>query len=214
MVTCPTMRIHPAIVAQAAATTRGACRPLQPRRTHRRDPEPAHGRCEGAGDASWTTVRVRELRERLKLPGNDPMAHASRPFIRPQQRRRADRRCDASLRDGGRATPRRCRISRRFACPVFEGRMRSDTRTRVIHEELGRRGIRPHAAPAYCRSRECAQQHRRGHVSRSTRCPLGAKTASGRRAAASVMTTDESVPRPPGPLVSYAGFRDAQASRC
>jgi hypothetical protein len=44
-VTCPTMRLHPAIVAQAAANDRRAdARPLLSRRRHRREPERARRR--------------------------------------------------------------------------------------------------------------------------------------------------------------------------
>ena len=44
-VTCPTVRIHPAIIAQAAATTRhAAARAVHARRRHRREPERAHPR--------------------------------------------------------------------------------------------------------------------------------------------------------------------------
>ena len=43
-VTCPTVRIHPAIIAQAAATARADAGPLPARGRDRREPERAHPR--------------------------------------------------------------------------------------------------------------------------------------------------------------------------
>jgi len=51
-VTCPTMRIHPAVVAQAAATSAAMLEPLLPRRRQRGEPERARGRCALAGQES------------------------------------------------------------------------------------------------------------------------------------------------------------------
>ena len=211
-VTCPTVRIHPAIIAQAAATSaRAARRPLHARRRQRRGAQRAHPRRPLArgrrapGDArGGRRGHPHAVAGRPVQPPRAPLHGRERAHLRPARRAAAASSSPASAprRSGSRrasaTASARPRPTRRRSTSIAPRAARGPVQagTKVCFGRRGRRRAPPRTAcgpTRRCRAswRRCCRPRRtssRRASSSSPRCSsrLSAPTSSARGVAARV----------------------------